>query len=229
MKTLFSDRILLFVSITSLLLSIVLFSWHAWLSFVHIADWEEKVRIEEQGLADLQLQQDALMSAEVRQFLNQYSDSVVAIESVFAARDEFFSGEMTADRFEPVVILDLLSFFESLRERLSSRVLVNKISLSPTGELNFLVQSTSYRQAAQQLQVFQYGLLSDGLPQLFRELSVSSVSKTKLSLARQDELPDLLQGRDASFDFFVKMQISPEYFRALAEQTQQLQENPITS
>ncbi len=221
MKTFSSDKILLFMSIASIIVSLILFSWHAWIRYVHIADWGEKVRIEEQALTDLQLDQEALMSDELRVFLREYGQVLSALDAVFLARDQVFSGQMTEDRFEPVLVLDLLPFFELLRARLSPQVVLNKVSLSPGGELGFLVQATSYRAAAQQLEVFQYGFSDEDFTQLFQDVSVSAVSQTKLSLAQLETLPDVLKGLDASFDFLVKMQINPKYFSDLALRKQE--------
>lgn len=216
MKTFSTERVLLITSILCFFMSLFLFSWHAWFRFVVIEDWEEKVQVEEQALADFQLEQDAMMSVETRDFLDRYSDLVLVLESVLSARDMVFSGEMSADRFEPLVVLDLLEFFRLFRAHLSAEVLVQKLSLSSEGELSFLVQTTSYHEAARQSEVFRKGFKSESdLPHFFQDIEISSVTKSDFSLQEQEKLPDLFQGKTSHFDFVVQMQINPRYFSAL--------------
>lgn len=217
MKVFPKDRFLSGVSLMVFL--VVLFSsvFYGWLVFVHVSTWDDKVAVEERALTQLQQERDALMTDELREFLQRYTQTVSDLEAVLALRDEVFTGDLSPDHFAPLMVLDIVQFLAQFRAHLSPEVVVNTLSLSPEGELTFLVQSTSYQHAAEQMRAFSHPVLDEHFPGLFQSVSVSSVSRTALSLTDQEKLPALLQGRDASFDFFVKLQIDPAFYFAHAD------------
>jgi len=203
-----------------LLLSLVLMGLYCWLRFGELAQLEVDIDREQLAVQNLKAEQQQYFDDGLGDQLSQYSDHIQAIESLLFARDEVFTGLMSEDRFEPVVMLDLVAFFEHLQELLSEQVLVNGFSLSPTGRVNFLVRSTSYAEAARQMDALRFGLTEEEQqPQLFMEVVISGITRTPLSHSAED-LPDLLQGKEASFDFSVQMDVNPDYFAVLREQEQ---------
>ena len=199
------------------LIAVILIGLFCWLRFVELARLEADIHHEQLAVQELKTQQQQFFDDGLGDQLAQYSDSIQVIESLLYARDEVFTGLMSEGRFEPMVVLDLVAFFERIQQLLSNKVLVNSFSLSPTGRVNFLVKTTSYADAAQQMDALRFGLEEEGaLSHLFINVLISSVTRSELRV-RGEDLPALLQGKEASYDFTVQMDINPEYFSALQE------------
>ncbi|MDZ4216877.1 MAG: hypothetical protein U1C97_00990, partial [Candidatus Gracilibacteria bacterium] len=126
-------------------LGLLLLGFHLWLSFFVMAELNQQVQAEDLALQSLKTQQNGFLQPEIRNLFAQYSDGISAVESVFAAREEVFTGEMTEKKFEPVTILDVLDFFKNLQDHLGQQTIMEELSLDPSGRLSLLVRTTSYR------------------------------------------------------------------------------------
>lgn len=234
-----------FYGMVFFLLALLLLGFYAWLKYFDLASLSNKLDTERGAIAELKTQQNDLLDADLRLMLEQYSEQVKAVESVLVARDEVFTGSLSDDQFEPVVLLDIVQFIALLTDLLSRKVILSHFSLGPTGELSFLVQTTSFREAARQMEVLRMGFsgsrqkqvvmkevqegdvgesaFGEELPPLIINVVISSVVRSPLS-GSLEEIPEVLRSGDSSYDFIVRMQINPQYFFALHEEQKESDE-----
>jgi len=216
-------------------LSLVLIGFNSYLRFFSLAEIREGIDQEKKTIQKLQEEQENYLKNELRDLFSKYSDGVSALTSVLAARDAVFSGELDDDNSEPVMILDYLDFFEKLKKLLGKKMVVSNLSISRSGQLSFLVQTTSYLSAAQQITALRMGLapeqqrralasteVAEKMPELLVEVDVSSVGMSQIT-GTGEELPEVLRSSAATFTFVVQAQINPEYYFFLQEQ-QELEE-----
>lgn len=216
-------------------LSLVLVGFNCYLRFFSLAEIREGNDQEKRTIKKLQEEQENYLKNELRDLFSKYSDGISALTSVLAARDAVFSGELDDDNEEPVMILDYLDFFEKLKKLLGKNVVVSNLSISRSGQLSFLVQTTSYLSAAQQITALRMGLapeqqrralaqveVVEEIPELLTEVDVSSVGMNQIA-GTGEELPEVLRNAAATFTFVVQAQINPEYYFFLQEQ-QELEE-----
>lgn len=213
-----------------------------WIRWFHLPDLQQKISVEEVAVQGLKTQQMGILKPEIRDLFQRYSDGITAVEGVMIARDEVFTGEWDEEDFQPLMLLDYLDFFERLRLMLGNKSFFNNLTISETGQVSFLIQTTSYLNAARQIDALRRGfseenqrsiddteVTSDPLdaeekPLLFTNFSVTSVGKNEITGDAED-LPVLLRRTDASYDFVVQAQINPDYYLFLYDQQLATQED----
>lgn len=211
-------------------LSLVLIGFNSYLRFFSLAQIRENIAAEKKGIEKLQEEQEAYLKNELRDLFSKYSDGVGAVSVVLAARDEVFSGKLDDDTNEPVMILDYVDFLEKLKKVLGKKTVVSNLNIGRAGQLSFLVQTSSYLSAAQQITALRLGLtpeqqrralaqatVDEEMPELLVDVEVSSVGKNDITGAGED-VPVPLRDGASTFNFIVQAQINPEYYFYLAEQ-----------
>jgi hypothetical protein len=232
-----------------LFLAFLLIGFHLWIRFFVLSEQQNQITLEKTSVESLKVQQTGILKPELKELFQQYSDGIGAIETVFAARDEVFTGQMDEEDFQPVVILDYPRFFELLQKLLGNKSYANNFNISATGQLSFLVQTTSYLNAGRQMAALQFGLseevqqkklaskenededdsadaedeekvLEEDLPPpLLIGVQINSVTRNEVT-GEQKDIPDLLKDSEATYDFIVVAQINPEYYVYELEQRQ---------
>lgn len=218
-------------------MSLLLLGFNSYLRFFSLAQIRESIDQEKKAIEKLLGEQEAYLKNELRDLFSKYSDGIGAVSSVLAARDEVFSGELEDDTAEPVMILDYADFLEKLKKVLGRKTVLSNLNIERSGQLSFLVQTTSYLSAAQQITALRLGLapeqqrralaqvdISEDMPELLVDVEVSSVGKNDLTGAAE-ELPEVLRSGASTFNFIVQAQINPEYYFFLAEQAAQAAED----
>lgn len=211
-------------------LSLVLLGFNSYLRFFSLAQIRENIDQEKKAIEKLQGEQEAYLKNELRELFSKYSDGVSAVTSVLAARDEVFSGELDDDTAEPVMILDYPDFFAKLQKLLGKKTVLSNLNIERAGQISFLVQTSSYLSAAQQITALRLGLApeqqrralaqaeeDEEMPELLVDVVVTSVGKNDITGAGED-IPEVLRSGAATFNFIVQAQINPEYYFYLAEQ-----------
>lgn len=206
-------------------LTLLFVGFYLWLSLIHVSGLEQRLEIEKKAIEAIKTEQSTLLNPSLRGVFEQYSLGVNAVSAVLRAREEVFTGQMEEEDYNPVVMLDYLDFFELFKKLLYKKAVISNLSLDAIGRVSFLVQTTSYSEAASQMAAFRYGL-SEGqqkkilaedeeeaavIPPLFKEVEISNIGR-RLLTGQLDEIPVILQGSDSSFDFIVQMKMNPEYF-----------------
>lgn len=187
-----------------LVLSLLLLGFNGWLRFFSLAGIVDEIQLEKRTVKKLQEEQENYLKGGLRDLFSKYSDGVLAVSSVLAARDAVFSGELDSDSSEPVMILDYVEFFESLQKLLGKETVVSNLNINKAGQISFLAQTTSYLSAARQITALR-------IPELLINVQVSGVGKNDIT-GSGEELPLTLQENSATYDFIVQAMINPEYF-----------------
>ncbi len=219
-----------------LFVAILLIGFNMWLRFSVVPEAEAQKKTEEMAVQGLRTQQNALLKPEVRDLFEKYSLAMEAVDIVFSAREEVFTGALEADDFEPVMLLDYPDFFEHFQKLLAKKAVIGNLTIDAYGRVSFLVQTTSFHNAAQQLKAFRFGLSEaqqrrtsreeleddgfevdeDQIPVIFADVVVSAVTRNLLKGDAED-IPDVLKNGDSTYDFVVQMQLNPEYFSYLLD------------
>ena len=228
------------------LLSLVLVGFHIFLSWFELADLERQLETEKLALESLKVQQSGILQPEIRELFERYSDGVSAVDILFAARDEVFTGQLSEDDYQPVMLLDYPEFFQLLQKLLGKRSVLSNLSIDVTGRISFLVQTSSYTNAARQMAVFRDGLEQERqrsvlaeeeeipteegavMPVLLTDLQISSVARNPIT-GKAEDVPEVLSQSDSSYDFIVQARINPEYYFFRREQelaAEELQADP---
>lgn len=191
--------------------ALLLLGFHIWIRFFVFSDIQTKVQIEKTALESLKAEQGKLLTPELRDLFTQYSDGISALESVFAARDEVFTGSMDEDRYEPVVLLDYPFVFKELKKHLGKGTVLSSLTIDAFGKISFLASTLSFGDAARQIAALQFGFSQN--PRLFTNVSVSSISRQQIT-GKQEDIPLVFRGMEATFNFIVQARINPEFFQS---------------
>ncbi|MDF2379301.1 MAG: hypothetical protein P1V18_03720 [Candidatus Gracilibacteria bacterium] len=205
------------------------FIFDTWLRWFHVPELAQRINIEELAVQSVKTQQTGVLKPELRDLFQRYSDGISAVDSLYLARDQVFSGEWDEEDFQPVMLLDYPDFLEKLRLLLGNKTFFNSLTVSSTGQVSFLIQTTSYLNAARQIDALRRGLSEENQrdvvdtedtedfedaeekPLLLTGFSVTSVGRNEIS-GEADDQPNILKRSDASYDFVVQAQINPAYY-----------------
>jgi len=207
----------------------------------------------EQTLQRIQRDQTFILQDGFQDLAWRYSDGMAAVQSIFEARKEVFSGELDDDSIVPVVLLDMPDFFERLQDLLFKRSVLSNMTIGRKGDLAFLVQTTSYTDAGKQIATLRFGLEpfieskkktssnknEDEESEEGEEEDVEAEEEDEVprllidfdisSVSRNnnaggDDVPEVLRGEPFVYSFIVQAQINPEYYIYLLEEEERLAE-----
>lgn len=188
-------------TILFVLMSLPLLAFNARLRWVNIAELNEKLMAEEVLVEMLRDERESILNPDIKEAVLKLREGVYFADVLLSARDEVFSG--TED--ERLVILDFLKFFEKFKELLAKKTVVSNLSVDPSGGVSFLLQTTSYYQAAKQMEVLKYGFGED--PALFVGLQINSVGRREL-VGMAEEFPQVLRDEPAVYSFIVQARLN---------------------
>lgn len=172
----------------------------------------------------------------------RYSDGMSAVQTVFEAREEIFTGELENDSLLPVVMLYLPDFFKTFQALLHKKAVVANLTIGQGGEIAFLVQTVSYAEAGKQIAVLRFGLEEfteenkkvksekvkeeeneeeedeeeeEEIPPMLVAFDISNVSR-QLNVGGE-ETPEIFRGEPFVYSFVIQAKINAEYFFYLQE------------
>lgn len=200
-----------------LLLALLLLGFNGWLRFFVLEQVNGKVAVQQHELDSAKAEQAKILSPQLRGLFERYSKGIGALQSVFQARDDIFSGSLDEKQYEPIVLLDYLATLDLIKKHLSKTVVMGGLSIDPVGKISFVIQAPSYQQAAVQMAALEFsfsgkdtGKKSDR-PVFLSDFSVSSISRNPFT-GKPEEIPLILRGLPASYNFIVQAKLNPEYF-----------------
>lgn len=198
-----------------LLLTSVLVGFNCYLRFGPVAEWSEKVILDQQHLDDLKKQQNTLLQDGLKDLADRYFSGMGAVQSVFAARDAVFSGELDNVSLKPVVFLNSPDFFLSLQKLLRKNAVLSNLTIGNGGEIAFVMKTSSYQEAGRQIAALRFGVIGskDEMPPLLTDFNISSVSMTVN--AGDENIPEVLRSEPFIASFAVQANVNPDYFQAL--------------
>jgi len=203
-----------------LLLFITLIGFNSYLRFGPVAEWSGKYSTDQLHLESLKKQQAMLMADGLKDLADRYSAGMGALESVFAARDAVFSGELDNVSLKPVVFLNSTDFFQSLQKLLRKNAVLSNLTIGNGGEIAFVMKTSSYQEAGRQIAALRFGIsqkATASLPPLLTDFNISSVSMTVN--AGDENIPEVLRNEPFIASFAVQAKVNPEYFQALNEKS----------
>lgn len=231
-----------------LVVALLLIGFNMWLRFSVVPEAEAQKKTEELAVQSLRTQQNALLKPEVRDLFEKYSLAMEAVDIIFSAREEVFTGALDPDDYEPVMLLDYPDFFERFQKLLAKKAVIGNLTIDAYGRISFLVQTTSFHNAAQQLKAFRFGLSEqqqrrtsreeleeegfdideEDIPVIFRDVVVSAVTRNLLK-GEVEDIPEVLRNGDSTYDFVIQMQLNPDYYSYLLDLKYEAEEIENTS
>ena len=203
-----------------LFLALLLIGFFLYLKFIVLARLEASVLQEKSQVESIKVDQGKMLSVELRETFERYSQGISGVESIRIAREEVFTGLLEEEKYEPVMLLPYLSFFQDFQKLLKKTSVISALSIDPVGKISFVVSTTSYTQAATQMAALRDGFKptkkESQRPALFQKLLISSISKKDL-LGKADEIPEVLREQSSVYTFLVQGFINPEYYLSLLE------------
>jgi len=196
-----------------LIISFILLSFNIWIRWGEIAPLSSMIQKEKNAMANIVKKEEMLLDADLRKLFEEYSAGILSVEAIFSARDEVFSGSWDEKTYEPLLLLDYIDFFEKLKKLLSKHSVISNLSIDSTGKISFLIQSTSYLNAARQIAGLRLGFSE---PHILADVVISSVSKNEI-IGEAHELPEVLRKNDSIYEFIVQAKINPEYYSWMQE------------
>jgi|CXWL01.1.fsa_nt_gi hypothetical protein len=205
-------------------LSLALIGLNSFLRFGPVAEWSGKYTLDQQRLDALKKQQVGLMEDGLKDLADRYSAGMGAVQSVFAARDAVFSGELENLSLKPVVFLNSPDFFLSLQKLLRKSAVLSNLTIGNGGEIAFVMKTSSYQEAGRQIAALRFGIAAEKpslknpslvIPPLLIDFNISSVAMTVN--AADENIPEILRAEPFIASFAVQARVNPEYFFALNE------------
>ena len=177
---------------------LLLWSFFLWLRLSPLTqalDHRDRQRSQTESLAE---EQAALLTPELTALFEDYSDGMRGLASLFAARDEVFSGALDDDHEDPVLLLDVIDFLGRFKRLIGKDSVLTNFDLNAAGQLSFVVETSSYYQASQQMEVLRFGFEEEPL---LSDVEITSVGRQVLG-----------EGIAPVYRFLVQAQISPAYY-----------------
>ncbi len=172
------------------ILSGLLFGLNVWLRFFSLPLLDRDTHLQQAAFDAIRAEETAMLKPELKNLLEQYSEGVSAVDSVFHARDEVFTGALEEDQYQPVALLPLVEFFSQLRALLLKSTIISNLSLDHSGKIAFSVRTPSYEEAGKQMEAFHAPLLT--------QVEISSVSEQQIT---------------NTFDFVLQARVNPMYWK----------------
>lgn len=200
-----------------LFLAILLIGFFVYLRFFEVAFLDRQMQAEKRALETAKADTAKLLTPELRGLFEEYSEGISSLQSLFAAREDVFTGSLDPERYEPVVFLDYPAFFIELQKLLGKKTLLSNLTIDPIGRVSFLVTTTNYFQAAKQMEALERGFSGSGkpdqdlVPPLLTDFEISSVGR-KVLTGKAEELPEFLRQESSVTQFLVEAKINAEYY-----------------
>lgn len=205
-----------------LLLAFFLIGFFLYLKFVVVARLELSLSQEKKQVENIKADQGKMLSPELREAFERYSQGISGIESIAAAREEVFTGSLDEEKYEPLMLLPYVSFFQDFQKLLKKTSVISALSIDNVGKISFVVSTTSYSEAAAQLAALRDGFQPSKKdlerPPLLKNLLISSISKKDI-VGKADEIPEVLRQQSSVYSFLVQGFINPEYYLSLLEKS----------
>lgn len=203
----------------------LLFGFHLYLRMAVLPSLSVIVAQKTSAVKVLEQEKEQSVSVGQRAELEQYAKGSEALQTLLLAREEVFSEIAEDSAVSPFIILDFLSFFEDFKALLGKKTVLSHLSISPSGTISFLLQTKSYRLAAQQMVALRSGFSKD-LPPLLKDIDISSVGRAPL-IGKGEDVPEVLRDSDAVTSFAVEAKINPEYYRQQLIEQKNLNETEL--
>ena len=203
----------LFASIC-LFLAFLLIGFFGYLRFFSIASLDRHLQAEKKAMESAKAETVKILTPELRGLFEEYSDGLSSLQALFSAREDVFTGSLDPERFEPVMLLDFPAFFLELQKLLGKKTMLSNLTIDPIGRVSFLITTTSYFQAARQMEALEKRFASTPL---LTDFEISSVGRKAIT-GKALELPEFLRQESSLTQFLVEAKINPEYYFALREE-----------
>lgn len=194
-----------------LFFSLVHIGFFVSLKFMAISDLGEKILREKKSLEIVQAEETKLLSPELKSTFEKYSKGVLAIENIFAGRDQIFLGNLEEEDYDPVVILSYPDFFQDFQKMLEKHTVIESLSIDHQGKVSFLLESTSFGRVGAQIELLRRGLKKTPL---FRNFEVSHIAARTLA-GKRDEVPKVFESYAAVYGALIEARINPDFYLPL--------------